>query len=975
MRAIRPLVLPSAALAAAIAPAPAAQTDDFGVFIQIYDISYAEVIERMPDIFAAGYEGVWWPPNGKASLGSIGYDPFDRFDLGSPGDPTLFGTEAGFRAAVEQFQRANVNFYLDAVLNHNGARSARDSAGAIEEGAWPGFFLPPDDVSLGFKPSGSASQNWFDFNNASGFGADAPGFNETINSDLVGLVDFRHTSNYQMIRHPTDDSVPEFDFTVDGEGDRGVDAGWPFDTMGNPLPDARRIPAGTVFNQPDPGNAALYTDRNLAPTIVVNPDTIDPVNGGIRNTGGTFTIYPFNTDDPAAGDPIMENATGVLLRWSQWMLDVYGIDGFRLDAAKHAPEFFWDTFWDAFVFNRRTNPDGTMGTPYTFGESTLGNFEVLRDYIRIDGFGFRDTLDLAGAGRIRTIIGGRGGDFAAALDDELLDANDESIMGTGPGTINASAGTKHIHSHDNGTFGDGGSPPNFPSLSTISGYGHAFMTFLPGPRIIYHNARQFHTTFTNRFWVREGNSLALGYGGITDDGGTNLRIVEDDRFVELVRLDRRYGRGDYIRRWEDLTGSGATSDVFIYERSNNVVVAVNDSYTNNEHHTRSITTNFAAGTRLHELTGNALPGDELLIVGASGSLTITVPSNQRDGVTDDFGYVVYGPATPSGTLTIVTDSPDQVIPADPPFVGTPTQTTPVFDRRVTPVTVVRDDTFTIRLETTKTDPDDPNWDDAAAFRFNRGYVDLNGNGFVDIGAGAGDVSGYEDFTETVQPIFGTANETGLYEQTITTADLPEGMNYLSAVAFRHRDAAEDILFGEWRESIYVDVLPPQLQISAPLATCGDTSAILVLENPDFTADELHVYVNLDPGITDPPVSAVTRATAIDFGRFQKDVSGLVSGTNEIAVLAIERFDGVEVSRRLARFDLTIGDGFGDADSNTVINTEDLYGTLAAINDFLSMGFGAYRCELDFNGDGLLTDDDLPGAINLIRADEPQNNLP
>ena len=51
------------------------------------------------DVFMAGYGAVWTPPPGRADLGnfSVGYDVYDRFDLGTAGNPTLYGTETGIK--------------------------------------------------------------------------------------------------------------------------------------------------------------------------------------------------------------------------------------------------------------------------------------------------------------------------------------------------------------------------------------------------------------------------------------------------------------------------------------------------------------------------------------------------------------------------------------------------------------------------------------------------------------------------------------------------------------------------------------------------------------------------------------------------------------------------------------------------------------------------------------------------------------
>ena len=57
------------------------------------------------------------------------------------------------------------------------------------------------------------------------------------------------------------------------------------------------------------------------------------------NTGGAFTRYNFNLNNPLAGDPKKENATGLLMRSLQYMVQVVGVDGFRVDAARHMPSF------------------------------------------------------------------------------------------------------------------------------------------------------------------------------------------------------------------------------------------------------------------------------------------------------------------------------------------------------------------------------------------------------------------------------------------------------------------------------------------------------------------------------------------------------------------------------------------------------------------------------------------------------------
>src|SRR5687768_16345882 len=50
--------------------------------LQLFNHSWNEVAEKMPEIAEAGYTSLWLPPPTKGNGGfSIGYDLFDPFDL------------------------------------------------------------------------------------------------------------------------------------------------------------------------------------------------------------------------------------------------------------------------------------------------------------------------------------------------------------------------------------------------------------------------------------------------------------------------------------------------------------------------------------------------------------------------------------------------------------------------------------------------------------------------------------------------------------------------------------------------------------------------------------------------------------------------------------------------------------------------------------------------------------------------------
>lgn len=264
--------------------------------MQWFEGSYNTIEQRAPDIFAAGYGAVLTPPPGRADSGnqSVGYDVYNRFDLGGPGDPTLYGTETGINAMVAAIHQTGASYYSDLVWNHDGFED-QNTPGFAASGGYPGFVL-----STSTDPNG-------DFHD--------PTDSSTTGMRLDGLIDIAQEKNYQYIRNPVDPNNPQ------------------------------NLPAGTtplngrLANVADPNNALFYPDQNLPPKTVNDPAT------GQSN----LQIYPFNNADPLAGTPVAENALGYLMRYAQWMVQYVGVDGFRLDAAKNMPSWVLN-YYDQAVY-------------------------------------------------------------------------------------------------------------------------------------------------------------------------------------------------------------------------------------------------------------------------------------------------------------------------------------------------------------------------------------------------------------------------------------------------------------------------------------------------------------------------------------------------------------------------------------------------------------------------------------------------
>src|SRR5262245_17207905 len=111
------------------------------VILQWFESSWKTMERRAPDLFMAGYGAVWTPPPGRALYddqgGGIGYNLYDRFDLGKAGDTTLYGTETGYRAMIAATHQMNGDVYADYVHHHVGSWDVPGYTG------WGGFTPAP----------------------------------------------------------------------------------------------------------------------------------------------------------------------------------------------------------------------------------------------------------------------------------------------------------------------------------------------------------------------------------------------------------------------------------------------------------------------------------------------------------------------------------------------------------------------------------------------------------------------------------------------------------------------------------------------------------------------------------------------------------------------------------------------------------------------------------------------------------------
>lgn len=385
------------AVATASIPALAADVSP-PVILQYFESSYRSIEARTADVHAAGYGQIYTPPTGRADQGafSVGYDQYDRFDLGKPGSPTLYGTETGLRSTVAAAHRAGLTYAVDLVWNHNGFSNSA-TPGFYDAGGYPGFNLSlPIDVDGDFHGAFDAG---------------------TYAQRVSGLIDIAQQKNHVMIRSPVDAGDP-----------RNIRAG--------------TIPAyGRLANVPDPNNRRFYPDRDVQPIYVFDPKT------GEQN----IPLYSFNNNNPPAGDAVEENALGYLMRNTQWLVQSIGVDAFRIDAAKHMPPWVLNYF-DRAVYRASQRPllDGSPRHVFAYSEVYDGNWGLLADYVRKDinpaqpgtiG-GNRDALDFPLFFAMRDNLSGNG------LQNDWNNVIAASFDRQDDGLHNGSQGVKFVSSHD-----------------------------------------------------------------------------------------------------------------------------------------------------------------------------------------------------------------------------------------------------------------------------------------------------------------------------------------------------------------------------------------------------------------------------------------------------------------------------------------------------------------------------------------------
>ncbi|NQU41294.1 MAG: hypothetical protein HQ523_15200 [Lentisphaerae bacterium] len=252
------------------------------VMLQYFNTSYRELAYKMPELAEVGYGALWLPPPTKGSGGlSVGYDLWDPFDLGGKDQrntvSTRYGTEAELLHLIRVAHRFGVRVYFDNIMNHR----AFDVPGYNEYtpiDVYPGML--PEDFHLR-KTEEGFYRKWDNI-------ADWSDTWQIQNRNFSDLIDIAQ-------------ELPDNGNFGSSEGDH--------------------IPKLSFVRHPN------------------NPEYYDyhATNGWVGFGDPSITAQLI-ADNPSY---YAEDVNSYLIRAVRWLVDHTKVDGLRLDAVKHVPDYFF----------------------------------------------------------------------------------------------------------------------------------------------------------------------------------------------------------------------------------------------------------------------------------------------------------------------------------------------------------------------------------------------------------------------------------------------------------------------------------------------------------------------------------------------------------------------------------------------------------------------------------------------------------
>ncbi len=452
--------------------------------LQYFNTSWAEITRKMPELAEAGYQSIWVPPPTKGSGGlSVGYDLWDPFDLGGKDQRGGVRTRYGTEAELLQ---------LVAIAHRFGIRIYFDNIMNHRAFDVPGFNeSTPIDIYPGMAPEDfhlRVTEDGFfrKWDNTRDWNSAW----QVQNLGLADLIDIAHeTPNTNFGRNEGDDH-PKYSFIR------------------------------------HPNNPEYYCfDRN-----------------GNYVGFGNVTLADLAAN-PAA---YTEDVNASLIRNVRWLMDRTKVDGLRLDAVKHVPDYF---FGQQSGANKDSSDAGYLGGVQRQFNITRGfsdpnhrdsvfDTEVGRDDAMVFGehlgsppgySGYWDAgmrlVDNDLRSKLNNVLGNPSGTLAG------LDAS-------GSGGFPAALGVMHANSHDS-------------DYSAMRPLQHAIYYTREGMGLVYTDGYYQAETLgeSGGAFPRHANTAFLGQFG-------------DPQIPNLLKIHQDFARGLQQGRWSD-------SDFLAYERRDN----------------------------------------------------------------------------------------------------------------------------------------------------------------------------------------------------------------------------------------------------------------------------------------------------------------------------------------------------------------------------------------------------------------------
>ncbi|MBM3862468.1 MAG: hypothetical protein FJ385_00740, partial [Verrucomicrobia bacterium] len=461
--------------------------------LQYFNVGWAEVARKLPELAEAGYDSLWLPPPTKASGGlSVGYDLWDPFDLGSKDQRgslrTRYGTEAELLHMVETAHRFGIRVYFDNIMNHR----AFDVPGYNENtpiDLYPG--MVPEDFHLR-KTEDGFYRKW---DNTRDWGSTW----QVQHLGLADLIDIAHETPNGNFGTSEGSVHPKYSFVRDLERPEQYD---------------RDKDGGTKY-------FGWLLDRaraELGPSADAEQ---------LRQHARAYLLEHKSA--------YTEDVGAYLIRAVRWKMNRTRADGLRLDAVKHVPDYF---FGQQSGASKDASDAGYLGGVQRQFNLTRGFSDANhRDSVfeekrpRDDAMVFGEHLGQPP---------GYGGYFDAGMrlvDNDLrgklngtLGNPGASLYGldsSGAGGFPAALGVTHANSHDS-------------DFAAQKEWQHAFYMTREGMGLIYSDG------------YNKAETLGESGGAFPRHANTNyLGQFGDPRIPNILRIHQDFARGLQEGRWAD----------------------------------------------------------------------------------------------------------------------------------------------------------------------------------------------------------------------------------------------------------------------------------------------------------------------------------------------------------------------------------------------------------------------------------------